>query len=194
MRKSRLRRKTRETSVSVALNLDGSGKAEIATGIAFLDHMLSLVAKHSLADLVVRGRGDVEVDFHHLVEDVGLSLGEGLREALADKRGVRRYGWAAVPMDEALVLAAVDLSGRPFLAYGLRFPARKIGEFEVELIEEFFRALANAGALTLHLVQLAGRNSHHIAEAGFKAFARALGEAVRRQAGARGVPSTKGRL
>jgi imidazoleglycerol-phosphate dehydratase len=194
MRTSKLRRKSKETQVSVEVNLDGAGEADIATGLPFLDHMLTQIATHSLIDLRVRGRGDLEVDSHHLVEDVALSLGAALREALADKQRIRRYGWAAAPMDDALVLAAVDLSGRPFLSYRLDLPARKIKDFEVELIEEFFRAIVNAGALTLHLLQLAGRNTHHLAEAAFKACGRSLGDAVSLERRVKGVPSSKGLL
>ena len=188
-------RATNETRIELRLALDGAGTAEVATGIGFLDHMLAALARHALFDLRVRAEGDLHVDFHHTAEDVGIVLGQALAQALGDKRGVRRYGHAAVPMDEALVEAAVDLSGRPFLAWDARFERDKVGEMDTELFEEFFRALAMNALITLHVTQRAGRNAHHVAEACFKAVARALRVATEpdpRAAGA--IPSTKGSL
>ncbi len=194
MRKAKLDRKTKETTISLSLNLDGKGEGKIQTGVGFLDHMLDLLARHSGIDLKVKAVGDLHVDDHHLVEDVGLVLGKTLKEALGKKQGIARYGWAVLPMDESLVMCALDLGGRPYLAYGLKLPAKRIKGFETELIEEFLRAVTNSGAINLHLTQLAGRNTHHIIEAAFKAFARALGQAVAPAGRTRGVPSTKGVL
>ena len=194
-RSAEIRRESSETRIRLRLDLDGSGAARVATGIGFLDHMLTALARHALVDLDVEAEGDLHVDFHHTTEDLGIVLGQALVRALGDKRGVRRYGHAVVPMDEALVEAAVDLSGRPFLAWNVEFARPKIGEMDTELFEEFFRALAMNGLLTLHLRQLAGRNAHHVAEACFKATARALRAACEpdpRAAGA--IPSTKGSL
>jgi imidazoleglycerol-phosphate dehydratase len=195
VRTAEIRRETGETSIRVSLDLDGTGAARVDTGIGFLDHMLTALARHALLDLDVTAKGDLHVDFHHTTEDVGIVIGQALTQALGDKRGVRRYGHAVVPMDEALVEAAVDLSGRPFLAWSVAFARPKIGEMDTELFEEFFRALAMNGLMTLHLRQLAGRNAHHVAEACFKAVARSLRAACEpdpRMAGA--VPSTKGSL
>ena len=194
MRKADVERKTKETSVSVRIVLDGKGAARIATGLGFLDHMLDLLARHAGFDLVVKAKGDLHVDDHHLVEDVGLVLGDALQKALGEKEGIARYGWAVVPMDESLVMCALDLGGRPHLSYGLTLKARRIKEFETDLIEEFLRAVTNSAAMNLHLTQLAGRNTHHIIEAAFKALARALGQAVQKSSRVRGVPSTKGVL
>ncbi|MBE9566794.1 MAG: imidazoleglycerol-phosphate dehydratase HisB [Proteobacteria bacterium] len=194
MRRKTSQRKTKETAISLSLNLDGKGEGKIQTGVGFLDHMLDLLARHSGIDLKVKAVGDLHVDDHHLVEDVGLVLGKTLKEALGKKQGIARYGWAVLPMDESLVMCALDLGGRPYLAYGLKLPAKRIKGFETELIEEFFRAVTNSGAINLHLTQLAGRNTHHIIEAAFKAFARALGQAVAPAGRTRGVPSTKGVL
>ncbi len=194
MRKKTSQRKTKETAISLSLNLDGKGDSKIQTGVGFLDHMLDLLARHSGIDLKVKAVGDLHVDDHHLVEDVGLLLGKTLKESLGNKRGIARYGWAVLPMDESLVMCALDLGGRPYLAYGLELPAKRIKGFETELIEEFFRALTNTGAMNVHLRQLAGRNTHHIIEAAFKAFARALGQAVAPAGRRRGIPSTKGVL
>ena len=194
-RTAEVRRETSETSIRASLDLDGTGIARVATGIGFLDHMLTALARHALLDLELEARGDLHVDFHHTTEDAGIVIGQALTQALGDKRGVRRYGHAVVPMDEALVEAAVDLSGRPFLAWSVAFARPKIGEMDTELFEEFFRALAMNGLVTLHLRQLAGHNAHHVAEACFKAAARALRAACEpdpRAAGA--VPSTKGSL
>jgi imidazoleglycerol-phosphate dehydratase len=197
MRKTEISRKTRETAISLRLDLDGKGTGKVKTGIGFLDHMLDSLSRHAGLDLAVTARGDIHIDDHHLVEDVGLVLGQALKKALGDKTGISRYGWAVVPMDEALVMCAVDLGGRPYLAYGLELPVKRVkgagAEFQTELIEEFLRALVNAAGMNLHLRQLAGRNTHHIIEAAFKAFARALGQAVA-PSGKAGIPSTKGTL
>ena len=194
MRQAQIRRQTTETDVRVALVLDGSGKASIATGVGFLDHMLTLLARHSLMDLKVAAKGDLAVDAHHTVEDVGLGFGQALAAALGDKRGIARYGSSTVPMDEALVLAAVDLGGRPALAFGLDLRRRRVGDFDTELVQDFFQAVANAAKINVHLVQMAGRNTHHLIEAAFKAFARALGQAVAPDPRVKGVPSSKGKL
>ncbi len=194
-RTAEISRATTETRISLRLDLDGTGVAKVATGIGFLDHMLTALARHGLFDLEVEAAGDLHVDFHHTTEDVGIVLGQALARAVGDKRGVRRYGQAAVPMDEALVEAVVDLSGRPYLAWGVRFERDKVGEMDTELFEEFFRAVATNGLATLHVRQLAGTNAHHLAEAAFKAVARALRVAC--EADPRGlgvVPSTKGAL
>ena len=195
MRTASITRNTAETQISLRLSLDGKGVQEIDTGVGFLDHMLTLFAAHGRFDLAVTCRGDTNVDDHHSVEDVGIALGQALRQALGDKRGVRRYGSMLLPMDEALVLCAVDLSGRSCLRYGLEIPTEKVGTFDTELVEEFFLALCREAGLTLHLKQLDGTNSHHIIEAAFKAFGRALREAVSIDPGAAdAVPSTKGVL
>ena len=188
-------RQTRETDIEVSLDLDGSGLSQIDTGIGFFDHMLTALAAHARFDLRVKCRGDLHIDPHHSVEDVGIVLGDALRQALGNKQGIVRFGHAYTPLDEALARAVIDLSGRPYLVFEVTFPARMIGALPTELVEEFFRALVVHGRLCLHLETLRGRNSHHIAEAVFKAVARALAEAVRldpRVAGA--VPSTKGSL
>ena len=195
MRTAEIYRKTAETEIALKLDLDGSGVSDIASGVGFLDHMLTLFAKHGRFDLTVRCKGDTWVDDHHSVEDIGIALGMALKEALAEKRGVRRYGSMLLPMDEALVLCALDLSGRACLRYGLEIPTEKVGAFDTELVEEFFLAVCREAGLTLHLKQLDGTNSHHIIEAAFKAFARALREAVSIDpAAADAVPSTKGVL
>jgi imidazoleglycerol-phosphate dehydratase len=193
-RSATIERKTAETEVRLTLGLDGAGEARVSTGVGFLDHMLLLFARHGLFDLEVAATGDLEVDQHHTVEDVGICLGQALARAVGDKRGLARYGWAAVPMDEALVLASLDLSGRPFLACDLEVQERTIGQFDAELVPEFFRAVATNGLVTLHLRQLAGANGHHIVEAAFKAFARSLDQATRRDDRVTGIPSTKGAL
>ncbi len=188
-------RRTAETSIRVALDLDGAGTPRIRTGIGFLDHMLTALARHSMIDLAVEADGDLHVDFHHTTEDVGIVIGQCLLQALGDKGGIRRYGHAAVPMDEALAVAAIDLSGRPYLAWNVRFRRDKIGDMDTELFAEFFRALATEARLALHLSAPAGSNDHHVAEACFKATARALREAVEPDSRATGrVPSTKGSL
>lgn len=193
-RRGACERRTAETRVRVALDLDGSGRSEVRTGIGFLDHMLALLARHALVDLEVRCDGDLEVDAHHSVEDVGIALGEALRQALGDKRGVRRFGAFLAPLDEALARAVVDLSGRPFLVYRVPLRRHRIGEMDSELFEDFFAALAEHARLNLHLDLLRGRNSHHCVEASFKAFARALREAMAIDPRESGVPSTKGVL
>jgi imidazoleglycerol-phosphate dehydratase len=180
--------------VSLTLCLDGQGGYDLSTGVPFFDHMLSHVAKHGLIDLTIKATGDIDVDYHHIVEDVGLTLGEGLSNALGDKVAIARYGWAIVPMDEALVIAAVDLSGRPHLGYSLDIPREKIGKFDTELGEVFFGALTANLKGTLHLVQLAGSNSHHILEAAFKAFGLVMRQAVSIDPRRQGIPSTKGTL
>ena len=188
-------RATSETEISLRLDLDGSGRASVATGIGFLDHMLTAFARHALFDLEVQAKGDLHIDAHHTTEDVGIVLGQAIAQALGEKRGIRRFGQALVPMDEALVEAAVDLSGRAHLAWSVAFAAPKVGSMDTELFEEFFRALAGNARLTLHLTQRAGQNTHHVAEACFKAAARALRMAVEPDPRAGGaVPSTKGTL
>jgi imidazoleglycerol-phosphate dehydratase len=188
-------RTTSETDITVRLDLDGGGVARVATGVGFLDHMLIALARHALFDLEVDAKGDLHIDDHHTTEDVGIVLGQALARAVGDKRGIRRYGHAVVPMDEALVDVAADLSGRPFLAWSVTFGPDKIGTMDTELFQEFFRAFAMSGLMTLHVTQRAGTNAHHVAEAAFKAVARALRMAVEadpRAAGA--IPSTKGSL
>ncbi len=195
MRTATIQRTTAETDISLALNLDGIGKGELNTGIGFLDHMLSLFARHGRFDLVISCKGDTGVDDHHSAEDIGIALGEALKAALGDKRGIRRYGSLLLPMDEALVLCALDLSGRATLRYRASIPSQKIGTFDTELIQEFFLALSRTAGITLHIQQLDGENSHHIAEAMFKAFGRALKEAVSIDPDAADeIPSTKGVL
>jgi imidazoleglycerol-phosphate dehydratase len=195
MRQARKTRKTAETEVTVTLDLDGSGRYDNRTGVGFFDHMLDQLARHALFDLTVRAEGDRHIDDHHTVEDTGIVLGQALDEALGDKRGIRRYGACLLPMDDTLVRAALDLSGRPHLVWKVAFTAPRIGAFDAELVREFFTALAMNARMTLHVERLDGVNSHHIAEAAFKAVARALREAVEpdpRRADA--VPSTKGAL
>ena len=194
MRTATISRKTKETDIALAIGLDGPGKVKVKTGIGFFDHMLELVAKHGALALTVQAKGDLDVDAHHTVEDVGICLGQGIQRALGDKAGIRRYGSATIPMDEALVMAAVDVGGRAHLGFELELRARKVRDFEAELFEEFFGAVAKAAGMNLHLRQLAGRNTHHIIEAAFKAFARALREAVEPDPRSGGVPSTKGML
>jgi imidazoleglycerol-phosphate dehydratase len=193
-RHARIERKTRETDVVLTLSLDGEGRARARTGIGFLDHMLASLAAHARFDLDVRCRGDLHVDAHHSVEDVGIALGQALKQALGDKRGIARFGHAYVPLDEALARAVVDLSGRPWLHFGAQFRAQRIGDLPTELLEDFFRALVDHGRFDLHLDLVRGRNAHHIAEALFKATARALAAAVALDPRVKGVPSTKGSL
>jgi len=193
-RKAKIKRRTGETDISLEFRLDGSGKGVISTSVPFLDHMLNLLSRHGLFDLTVRGKGDREVDDHHLVEDLGICLGEALREALGDKQGIERYGEATVPMDESLCRVALDLSGRPFLAFQADFKDGRIGDFDPALIREFFKALADHSLTPLHIQVLYGKNSHHMAEAIFKAFARALRMAVHPNRRIQGIPSTKGSL
>ncbi len=194
-RTATIARKTAETDITVTLDLDGSGRAQIATGIGFLDHMLTALARHSLIDLTVAASGDLHIDFHHTTEDVGIVIGQALAQALGDKRGIARFGQALVPMDEALAEAAIDLSGRPYLAFAADFPQPKVGEMDTELFEEFFRAVATNALMDLHLTARAGRNAHHIAEACFKATARALRMAISPDSRlGNAIPSTKGSL
>jgi imidazoleglycerol-phosphate dehydratase len=195
MRIARIDRKTAETAISVEINLDGTGRYDNQTGVGFFDHMLDQLARHALIDMKVRATGDLHIDDHHTVEDTGIALGRALAEAVGDKKGIRRYGSCLLPMDEALVRAALDLSGRPFLVWNLDVPTSKIGSFDTELVREFFTAFAMNGGVTLHVEKLAGANSHHIVEAAFKAVARALRDALEtdpRKADA--IPSTKGTL
>jgi imidazoleglycerol-phosphate dehydratase len=195
MRTAQITRTTAETDISVSVDLDGTGRYDCKTGVGFFDHMLDQLALHALIDLTVRCEGDLHIDDHHTVEDVGIAIGQALTQALGDKRGIRRYGSFHLAMDDALVRAALDLSGRPYLVWDMEFPTQKIGAFDTELVREFFQALSTHGGITLHVTKLAGINSHHIAEAGFKAVARALREAVEtdpRKSDA--IPSTKGSL
>jgi imidazoleglycerol-phosphate dehydratase len=193
-RKAKVERRTKETEVLVELNLDGSGKHQIKTSIPFLDHMLSLFSAHGLLDLKINARGDREVDDHHTAEDIGISLGIALKQALGGKESIHRYGSAFVPMDESLASVHLDLSGRPCLVFDLPFRRRKIGDFDSELVKEFFQALANSAAITLHARVAYGSNGHHMVESLFKALGRALRQAVSRDERMKGVPSTKGRL
>ena len=194
-RTAEISRATSETQIRIRIDLDGTGQGRIATGIGFLDHMLTALCRHSMIDMEIEAKGDLHIDFHHTTEDVGIVLGQALRQALGDKRGIRRYGQALVPMDEALVEAAIDISGRPFLVWNATFTRDKVGEMDTELFEEFFRAFAMNSAITLHVTQKAGTNAHHIAEGCFKALARALRMAVEPDPRAAGsIPSTKGSL
>jgi imidazoleglycerol-phosphate dehydratase len=193
-RKTDLHRKTTETDIQLSLNLDGEGRYKISTGVPFLNHMLELFTRHGFFDLTIRATGDVEIDDHHTVEDVGLALGQAFREALGEKRGIRRFGEATVPLDEALVSCVIDLSGRPFLAYNLKINQEKVGHFATELIHDFFLAFTNQLGMNLHINMTQGRNPHHIIEASFKAFARALSSAVQYDSRVKGVLSTKGSL
>jgi imidazoleglycerol-phosphate dehydratase len=193
-REASVSRKTRETDIRLWLRLDGEGRAKIATGVGFLDHMLTSLATHARFDLTLRAKGDLNVDAHHTVEDVGIALGDALKAALGDKKGVVRFGHAYVPLDEALSRCVIDLSGRPWLHFAVTFKARQVGSMATELFEDFFWALADHGRLNIHLDNLRGRNAHHIAETLFKATARALSMAVARDPRVPGVPSTKGAL
>ena len=195
MRSAKITRQTAETDISVEIDLDGTGTYDNQTGVGFFDHMLDQLARHSLIDMTIRAKGDLHIDDHHTVEDTGIALGQALTEALGDKRGIRRYGACLLPMDDALVRAALDLSGRPYLVWNVDMPAAKIGTFDTELVREFFQALSTHGGITLHVDGLHGLNAHHIAEAAFKAVARALRDAIEtdpRKADA--IPSTKGAL
>ncbi len=195
MRTAKITRKTAETEIVVDIDLDGSGSYDNQTGVGFFDHMLDQLARHSLIDMTIRATGDLHIDDHHTVEDTGIALGQALAQALDDKRGIRRYGACLLPMDDALVRAALDLSGRPYLVWNVDLPTQQIGRFDCELVREFFQAFATHGGITLHVDALHGINSHHIAEAAFKAVARALRDAVEtdpRKADA--IPSTKGAL
>jgi imidazoleglycerol-phosphate dehydratase len=187
-------RKTKETDIRLTLAIDGSGRYEVSTGVPFLDHMLELFTRHGFFDLTVQATGDLHVDHHHTVEDVGLVLGQALREALGEKTGIRRFGEATVPLDEALVQTVVDLSGRPFFVYDVKITQQKIGQFDVELIHDFLLALVNQTGMNLHIRMLSGRNPHHVVEAAFKGLARALDVATQRETRLVGVLSTKGTL
>jgi imidazoleglycerol-phosphate dehydratase len=194
MRSAEVQRNTLETQIRVKLDLDGSGAAKLATGVGFLDHMLDQIARHGMIDLEIEAKGDLHIDAHHTVEDVGITLGQALAKAIGDKKGVRRYGHAYVPLDEALSRVVVDLSGRPGLVFEVPFVRAAIGEFDVDLVREFFQGLVNHAAITVHIDALRGDNAHHQAETVFKAFGRALHMAVEADPRATGVPSTKGSL
>ena len=195
MRTSSISRTTAETDIRLSLDLDGRGNSDIDTGVGFLDHMLSLLARHGRMDLSVKANGDTYVDDHHTVEDVGIALGQAFAEALGDKRGIRRYGECTLPMDEALILTALDISGRAHLEYGLEIPTEKVGTFDTELVEEFWLGFVRNAGVSLHIRQLAGRNSHHIIEGAFKSAARSIRQAVSIEAEyANEIPSTKGLL
>lgn len=193
-RNARIERKTLETQIALELTLDGGGRAEVASGVGFLDHMLTLLAKHGALDLVLRADGDLDVDQHHTVEDVGICLGQAFERALGDKAGIRRYGHFTLPMEETLVTAAVDLGGRPYFVFEAEFPTEKIGEFDSELVFDFWQAFSANALCNLHVLLHYGRNSHHIAEGIFKATARALRMALEEDPRIQGVPSTKGTL
>ncbi len=193
-RKASIERITRETQIKLSLNIDGKGEAKVYTSVPFLDHMLDLFTRHGLFDLQVEAKGDIDIDFHHTVEDIGIVLGTAFREALGDKKGIRRYGQASVPMDETLASVTIDLSGRPYMVYNARLPKVKIGEFDVELAREFFQAFANNAGANLHVNVMYGDNVHHILEACFKGMARALDQATQVDPRIEGVMSTKGKL
>lgn len=193
MREASITRKTAETDIALRLKLDGSGKSEIATGCGFLDHMLTLFARHGRFDLTLNCVGDINVDMHHTTEDIGIVLGQAFSSALEDRRGICRYGWFLLPMDEALIAAAIDISGRPYVGYEASIPAEKVGEFDTELVKEFLLAFSRTLGASIHVRQLAGENSHHIIEGMFKALARALKQAVSVETGFENeIPSTKG--
>lgn len=195
MRRATIERRTAETDVTVTVDLDGTGQSRAETGVGFLDHMLDLLARHALIDLEVSAKGDTHVDFHHTTEDVGIVLGQALRKALGDLKGIRRYGDVLLPMDETLTRVALDISGRPFLVWRTAFPAQKVGDFDTELVREFFQGFATHAGITLHVETLYGANAHHIAESCFKGLARALRTAVEIDPRTKdAVPSTKGRL
>jgi len=195
MRKARIARKTNETDIVVEVDLDGTGRHQMATGIGFLDHMLDQLSRHSLIDMKVAAKGDLHIDFHHTAEDVGIALGQAIRDALGDKKGIRRYASADLPMDDTLTRAALDVSGRPFLVWKVAFTSDKVGEMDTELFREFFQAFAMNAGITLHVETFYGDNNHHIAESAFKALARALREAVEIDPRAADrIPSTKGTL
>jgi len=189
-----VKRKTSETEIEMDLNLDGEGKYDLSTNIPFLDHMLAQLAKHGLFDLKIKAKGDVEIDFHHTVEDVGIVVGEAFKKALKDKKGIRRFGSAYTPLDEALALVVVDIAGRPYFVYDVDLPKEKVGEFDVELVEDFFQAFANNCGATLHVRMISGNNLHHIVEAIFKAFAKAMDQGTSIDKRIKDIPSTKGAL
>lgn len=193
-RNAEIERKTKETEISLKLNLDGHGRHSIHTGIPFFDHMLSLLAYHGAIDLSIKAKGDIGVDSHHTVEDIGICLGEAIRKAIGDEKGIQRYGFAMIPMDETLGSVVLDLSMRPCLVFNMKLRRSKIGNFDLELVEEFFRALCNHARFTLHINLLYGRNSHHMVEAIFKGFGRALRQAISIDERLSGIPSTKGML
>ncbi len=193
-RNAEIERKTKETEISLKLNLDGHGRHSIHTGIPFFDHMLSLLAYHGAIDLSIKAKGDIGVDSHHTVEDIGICLGEAIRKAIGDEKGIQRYGFAMIPMDETLGSVVLDLSMRPCLVFNMKLRRSKIGNFDLELVEEFFRALCNHARVTLHINLLYGRNSHHMVEAIFKGFGRALRQAISIDERLSGIPSTKGML
>jgi imidazoleglycerol-phosphate dehydratase len=193
-RKAEVSRRTRETDIELSINLDGTAKRDIITGVGFFDHMLDQVGKHGAFDIHIRAQGDLHIDEHHLVEDTGITLGQAFAQAVGDKAGIRRYGWAAVPLDEALVLVSLDLSGRGLLTADLGKLDSRVGTFPTELVPEFFRGFASAAGITLHVRKMCGENSHHIIEAAFKAFARALRDAVSADDRLTDIPSTKGVL
>lgn len=195
MRTAEITRNTAETQISVSVNLDGTGRYDVHTGVGFFDHMMDQLARHSLIDITLKAKGDLHIDDHHTVEDCGIALGQALTRALGDKKGIRRYGHFSLAMDDALINTALDLSGRPFLIWNVDFPTAKIGSFDTELVREFFQALSSHGGITLHVDRVHGLNSHHIAEAAFKSVARALRMAVESDPRMEGVlPSTKGSL
>jgi imidazoleglycerol-phosphate dehydratase len=194
VRVGEVKRSTSETGIDLSINLDGSGTSQVDSGVPFLNHMLDLLARHALVDLTLRAEGDTEVDDHHTVEDIGICLGHSIKQALGDKKGVARYGHAVVPMDEALVLVAIDLSGRSCLAYEVNLTSPRVGSFDTELVEEFLRALVTNSGLTMHVKMLAGKNVHHIIEAIFKGLGRALRAACALDPRETGIPSTKGML
>lgn len=194
MRRAKVERKTKETDISININLDGKGRYNISTSIPFVDHMLSLLAFHSQIDLDIKATGDIEIDYHHLMEDLGIVLGEAIKKALGDKEGIRRYGSATIPMDESLAQVVIDLSGRPYLVYNVRRPKGSLRDMEVSLFEDFFRSITNHAMTNIHVIVHYGRDSHHVFEAVFKAFGRALREAVSPDPAMKGLPSTKGRL
>ena len=192
MRTAKLERKTKETDIRLSINLDGEGKYVIDTSIPFLDHMLSLMSKHGLLDMKIKAKGDIDIDFHHTVEDIGIVIGKAMKEALGDMQGITRYGQASVPMDEALATVSIDISGRPYLVYKVEIPKKsKIKNFDPDLIEDFLQAFASSSSITLHVLSNYGRNTHHIIEAIFKALGRALRQAVAVDPRVKGVPSTK---
>lgn len=193
-RKAEIYRKTTETEVSMKLDLDGTGQGKISTTVAFMDHMLSLFARHGLMDLTINGRGDTQVDDHHLVEDIGICLGDAVKKALGDKKGIHRYGSAMIPMDESLCSLVMDISGRPYLIYNVEFKSKKSDKFDYSLLREFFKSFSDHSGITLHINLLYGRNNHHIAEAIFKALALALRNAVTIHGRIKGILSTKGSL